>query len=72
MGATPLLLRRLIAEVIELRVLFFNVHRDTKKSQPLYGHQIAPDLIQPPPAKSEEERIEEFGDYMIENFGGFG
>ena len=65
------LLKRIASELVELRVLLFNINRDPKKSPVLEPHQIAPDLFDKPTPKSEQDVVDNFGAQLFEGFAGF-
>ena len=57
-----LLLKRIACELVELRTLMFNIHRDPKKSQVLHPHQLAPDLFDVPEDRDySQQAVDAFG-----------
>ena len=62
------LMRRIAAELIELRCLIFNIHRDTAKMPaPVHPAQIAPDIFgEYDEGAHEREVIDKFGEQLMQ------
>ena len=67
-----MLLQRIASEIVELRALLFNINRDSKKSGPIHGYHLAPDLFDAPPRRSEQDEMDMIGESLMSAFGGFG
>ena len=67
-----MLLQRIASEIVELRALLFNIHRDSKKSGPIHGYQLAPDLFETPEQRTEQDEMDMIGESLMSAFGGFG
>lgn len=62
-------MRRIACELVELRVLLFNIHRDPKKSPPLSAEQIAPDLFNIVDRKQVvQQQIDAFAESVLDGF----
>ena len=62
-----MLLKRIAAELVELRCMMYNIHRDPKKAPVMLPFHLAPDLF--PSADytdKEQETVDEFGSNLIQ------